>query len=88
MKRLGSLSSKAVAVLEAALDDPDPRVRVVAARDILDRRFGKPKQEQEVTVQGTDLSAMHLAALKMLAEQGLRSLPEPGPLIDATPQTK
>lgn len=85
MKRLGNLSMRAVQVLEDALSDPDPRLRVVAAKEILDRRFGKPKQEQEVTVQGADLSAMHLAALKMLAEQGLRSLPEPGPLLDVTP---
>lgn len=85
MKRLGNLSLRAVQVLEDALSDPDARVRVAAAKDILDRRFGKPKQEQEVTVQTTDMSAMHLAALKALAEQGLKSLP-PQPLtIDVTP---
>lgn len=85
MKRLGNLSMRAVQVLEDALSDPDARVRVTAAKEILDRRFGKPKQEQEVTVQTSDMSAMHLAALKALAEQGLRTLP-PQPLtIDVTP---
>ena len=33
---------KALSVLSAALDDEDARVRIAAAREILDRGYGKP----------------------------------------------
>lgn len=35
-------TDKAVEVLAAALDDPDPKVRVTAAEKLLDRGYGKP----------------------------------------------
>lgn len=84
LRRLDKLTFKAVSVLGEALEDPDPRVRVTAAREVLDRRFGKPKQEAEVKLGNLDMGAAHLAALKALAEQGLRSMPVQ-PLLDVTP---
>jgi hypothetical protein len=74
MRRLSVLSHRAVEVLADAMESPDERVRVVAAQEVLNRRFGKPRQEAEVRVQVQDMATLHLQALKTLAEQGLRSV--------------
>lgn len=42
---------KAVETIVALLDDDDPRVRMVAAANLLDRGYGKPAQQLSVEVQ-------------------------------------
>lgn len=80
-RRLSVLSHRAVEVLAEGMESPDERVRVVCAQEVLNRRFGKPRQEQEVKVQVQDMATMHLAALKALAEQGLRQVGQPNTVI-------
>ena len=41
-------AEKAMRVMAESLDDPDPRVRMVAAKEILDRAYGKAKETVEV----------------------------------------
>ena len=53
-------------MLVSALDDEDARVRVAAAKELLDRGHGKPASVADVTLRhGVDLAAAHL---EMLAE--------------------
>jgi len=59
-------TAQAIAVLVSALDDEDARVRVAAAKELLDRGHGKPASVADVTLRhGVDLAAAHL---EMLAE--------------------
>jgi hypothetical protein len=46
------LSTRALEILEEAMNDKgtDPRYRIMAAKEILDRGWGKPKQSTESTV--------------------------------------
>lgn len=80
-RRLSVLSHRAVEVLAEGMESPDERVRVVCAQEVLNRRFGKPRQEQEVKVQVQDMATLHLQALKALAEQGLKTVGQPGTVI-------
>lgn len=71
-------------LVEVAKDDTaPPAARVSAAQAVLDRAHGKPMQSQELKIEGTfDPSALHLAALRQLAEI------EPGAVIDVTPSER
>lgn len=84
-KRLGDLTERAVEVLAEGMESPDERVRVTCAQEVLNRRFGKPKQEAEVKVEVQDMATLHLQALKALAEQGLRSIENQAPTLDLEP---
>lgn len=83
--RLGNLAARAVDVLERNMQDPDPNVRHRAAVEVMDRAWGKPKATVEAKVEAVDMSAAHLNALKLLAEQGLRALPPQPTTLDITP---
>ena len=52
-------------MLVKALDDPDARVRVTAAKELLDRGHGKPAARADVMLrqEATDLAQLHLQAL-------------------------
>jgi hypothetical protein len=58
-------SQRALEVLVAGLDNPDAKIRVACAQHILDRGYGKPVQEASIEV--TQHSSPHLAALVALA---------------------
>lgn len=77
--RLLNLSTKAVDTLEQALCSPDGRVQITAAMALLDRTYGKPAQQSDVTMTTIDAGALLLAALNRQAR--LRAL-EP---LDITP---
>lgn len=85
LKRLDALSFHAVRVLADGLHDPNPAIRLASAKEVLDRRFGKPRQEQTVDVRVSSMSEQHLQALKELAQAGLRVLPDQTQMIDVTP---
>src|SRR5260370_9062288 len=49
-EQIRSHTAKAIRVLVEALEDPDARVRVAAAKEILDRGHGKPATVADVTL--------------------------------------
>ena len=66
--RLAELSPRAVERLGELLDSNDERVRLEAAKAILDRHLGRPAIQADVTV-GGGASADHLQALVELARK-------------------
>ena len=63
--RITKLASKeAVDVLEAALKDSDPKVKLQAAAMLMDRAWGKAITPSDVKVTNGDLNAQHLQALQ------------------------
>ena len=79
---LQAATPAAVQVLFDGLRDEDARVRVVCAREILDRALGKPQQAPPIEGPA-DSAAQHLAALVEQARQRRAGLGE----RDALPQT-
>jgi hypothetical protein len=80
-EQIRSHTAAAIAVLVRALDDEDARVRVAAAKELLDRGHGKPATVADVTLrqESIDPGQAHLQALMDLAAK--RREPE-----DITPQ--
>jgi hypothetical protein len=94
-------SMAAVRTLVERLQDPDGRIAVVAANSILERAWGKvreqkPEEQQQTHIDLTMLTATELAILVKLTESGrLRSVPndsdtpsEARPVIEAEPVEK
>jgi hypothetical protein len=76
MQRLDRLGLKALDVIEACMSQTEnPSLAYAAARDVLDRRWGKARTEATVTVQTADLGQQHLEALKALAAKQINVLP-------------
>jgi hypothetical protein len=89
-------SMEAVKTLVERLQDPDGRIAVVAANSLLERAWGKvreqkPEEQQQMRIDLTMLTAAELAILAKLAESGrLQSIPSDGqdeaaPVIDVKP---
>jgi hypothetical protein len=87
-------SLEAVRTLVERLHDPDGRIAVVAANSLLERAWGKvreqkPEEQPQMRIDLTMLTAGELAILAKLAESGrLRSVSsddEDAPVIDAKP---
>ncbi len=70
-----ALSVKAIKRLDELMDSPDGSVALGATRVTLEYTMGKPRQQVSVDVKQTDMTALHLAALKFLAEKVVE--PEP-----------
>jgi hypothetical protein len=66
--RLAALSPRAVERLGELLDSDDERVRLEAAKAILDRHLGRPAIQADLTVRG-GASDGHLAALVATARR-------------------
>jgi hypothetical protein len=64
-EQIRSHTPAAIRVLVDALKDPDARVRVAAAKELLDRGHGKPATVADVTLrqEPVDLARSHLQAL-------------------------
>ena len=73
------MTDEALEVLRELLSSNNESVRLAAARETLDRAQGKARQVQQVNVQATDMTALHLAALRTLANNAQA--------IDITPNT-
>lgn len=82
--RLGELTDSAIDAIASCLTDDNPSVRLAAAKEVLDRQFGKPKTEAHVLHATFDAGAAHLAALEALTAKALAADVAP-PMIDATP---
>ena len=82
--RLNGLTHKALDALESALTDDNGATRVAAAREILNRAWGKPRQQ--VQVEGS-VKAVHEIQLEQLREMTLKQLQgsNAGPVIDHNP---
>jgi hypothetical protein len=78
--RLAELSPLAIERLGELLDDVDPRIRLEAARAILDRHLGRPPIQADISLRHAEADA-HLAALLEVARR--RAL-EPVMLEDNT----
>ena len=81
---LGSI--RAVERIIALVESEDERVAFAAAREILQRNFGMPKQSVDLAV--TDTSAAHHAALKAIYDKAAARLAakENAPPIDHNAQ--
>lgn len=64
---LEQMTDEALDVLRELLASNNESIRLAAARETLDRAQGKPRQVQQINVQATDMTALHLAALRTLA---------------------
>lgn len=72
---------RCIQVIVGLLDDPDSRVRVSAATVLLDRGFGKPKQEINATADGT--LTLHLVAAQTIGRELLETVnANSAPVID------
>lgn len=70
LRKLEGLTPKALGALERLIDDEAPEARATrlgAAKEILNRTMGVPKQSVQVDV--TSTSALHLQALQELADR-------------------
>lgn len=81
--RLGELTDAAIDAIASCLTDDNPSVRLAAAKEVLDRQFGKPKTEAHVITATFDASAAHLAALEALTAKAIAN--DAPVMIDATP---
>jgi hypothetical protein len=69
-EQIRSHTAAAIRVLVNALNDPDARVRVAAAKELLDRGHGKPATVADVTLRhGVDPAQEHLQAMMDLARK-------------------
>jgi hypothetical protein len=75
LKRVDGMTMRAVEVLGELLESATDAVRLAAAKEILDRRFGKARASTAGNGEAqSDPGAMHLEALRILAERGLASV--------------
>lgn len=70
MRRVQGLTLKAVEVLADTMENGEPHLRLAAAKEVLDRSLGKPKQQATVEVQHN--ASPHLAALVGLAASAIQ----------------
>lgn len=61
--RIQGLTVRAVERLADCLQSEDKKIRLEAAKVILDRAYGRPAQSTELKIEGADMFAMHLASL-------------------------
>lgn len=64
---LEGLTEKAVMALGDALDGDDPKLKLVAAQEVLNRSLGKPHTTASIDVSHKSAPAAHLEALVQLA---------------------
>lgn len=75
--RIQALTVRSVEVLKGCLESKDEKVRLEAAKHILDRAYGRPSQSTELKIEGLDVAAEHLTSL-MEAGQRRRALRRAG----------
>jgi hypothetical protein len=73
--RIQGLTVRAVEQIAGLLDSDDERIRLEAAKVILDRAYGRPAQSTELKIEAGDVMAEHLAALleRAQARKALRA---------------
>ncbi|RWG07542.1 hypothetical protein [Mesorhizobium sp.] len=87
---LGELTPRAVEIMAETMGCDDPKLRFLAAQEILNRTLGKPKQDVALNVR-TDAASAHFAALQSLtALAAAHSGPvlEHQPIVDVEPDVE
>ena len=83
--RLNGLTDKALTALERALDEGGA-VSVSAAKEILDRAWGRARQQVQVSGTVEHSHQVHLEALRMMTQRQIeQSNGQTGPVIDHKP---
>jgi hypothetical protein len=83
--RLDGLTGKALSSLERALDEGGA-VSVSAAKEILDRAWGRARQQVQVSGTVEHSHQVHLEALRMMTQRQIEATQgQAGPVIDAKP---
>jgi hypothetical protein len=72
--RLAELSPVAVERLGELLDDADPRVRLEAARAILDRHLGRPAIQAEISLHRAEANGQIAALLEVARRRELEPI--------------
>jgi hypothetical protein len=80
---LGKLTSRAVEIMAETMEGEDPKLRFLAAQEVLNRAVGKPTQAIDVKGDGS-MAGAQLAALTAMAAAAIRP-PDEMPVIDVTP---
>ena len=81
--RIRDYTEQAISVLADALTDPDVRARVAAARELLDRGWGKAAVTLDATLrQEIDPSQAHLEALRALVTKRRDADESPGGAVN------
>ena len=79
---------RAVQVVVSLLDDADSRVRMAAAKELLDRGYGKPTQTIEGADAATTLTFLHLVAARAASEmQAQRIIEGAATTVDTDTET-
>ncbi|CAB5170873.1 hypothetical protein UFOVP155_53 [uncultured Caudovirales phage] len=81
LRDLEALTPRAIARLGTLIDSDQPAIALGAAKEVLNRNLGVPKARLDVTVEHS-VSAMHMAALKELADKARHAQEN---IIDVTP---
>ena len=81
MRNLQDLTPRAIARLGTLIDSDQPAIALGAAKEVLNRNLGVPRQKLDLSVEHS-VSAMHLAALQALADKARQAEAN---VIDVTP---
>ena len=81
LRDLEALTPRAIARLGTLIDSDQPAIALGAAKEVLNRNLGVPRQKLDLSVEHS-VSAMHLAALQALADKARQAEAN---VIDVTP---
>ena len=81
LRDLEALTPRAIARLGTLIDSDQPAIALGAAKEVLNRNLGVPRQKLDLSVEHS-VSAMHLAALQSLADKARDAQAN---MIDVTP---
>jgi len=82
MRNLQDLTPRAIARLGTLIDSDQPAIALGAAREVLNRNLGVPRQKLDLSVEHS-IGAQHMAALQALADRARQT--NQANMIDVTP---
>jgi hypothetical protein len=81
LRDLEALTPRAIARLGTLIDSDQPAIALGAAREVLNRNLGVPRQKLDLSVEHS-IGAQHMAALQLLADRARQAQAN---IIDITP---
>jgi len=81
MRNLQDLTPRAIARLGTLIDSDQPAIALGAAKEVLNRNLGVPRQKLDLSVEHS-VSALHMQALQALADKARNAEAN---IIDVTP---